>query len=709
MNRKAFLLGFFSTAGQVLLLREMISSFNGDELFIGTALFGWLISVAVGAGLGGRGKRRITPVVLFLAGLILLPVMIVAARLCPLLITEVAGEVIPFSLAAIFSIVLMIPVGIVSGWLFPVITGEGHRPSASIVKVYLFEGIGAFAGGVIIALLIGVVYSTLAMALVLGIIVLLIYFFRPRVGVLLSYLLLAVFALIAVWHFGPDLDYFLEKARYKSYQVEKSFDTPYGHQTILFKDNAFALLTDNTVEATFPDLSRSENLLIPPFLYKPYAKNVLFIGRAEFGIMQLADSLSNVKLMAVDPRKSLSAVLDRLVPDRSRIVRFDDDPLAFFSHHSVLNKYDIIILNPGEPDNYKNGRLLTEQYLMTVKTSLKNGGILYFPSFYDTDRYISQEKKELLSVISNSLNRVFERVVVWPGEMTLFFASDDSLLAGGIESVMAMTDSLSYAPQYINRVYLADRLDNLKVERLNDAVQSASLVNSIDKPILPYYQAILRSRTGGIDQILIPFLFKKAAVIVIISVMILIFFLISVTARQRRRTFALFLYFVAGIVSLSLELISFYVFQSSLGSLYSEMAVLVGAFMLGLAIGAYSSLRMEREHLEFPALLLLLMAALLFLITHNNISGLAILFYHICFLFTMALATGSLFVAATGRYYFGKPGANRGVGYAFELIGSAIGALVSTSMLLPIIGLPWLLISIIVLIVIAFIGAVITA
>jgi hypothetical protein len=42
MRRLAFLLGFYSACGQVLLLRELVSSFNGDELFIGTALFGWL-------------------------------------------------------------------------------------------------------------------------------------------------------------------------------------------------------------------------------------------------------------------------------------------------------------------------------------------------------------------------------------------------------------------------------------------------------------------------------------------------------------------------------------------------------------------------------------------------------------------------------------------------------------------------------------------
>ena len=51
MNRDGFLLGFLATATQVLLLRELVAAFGGSELFVGTALFGWLLWVAAGAWL----------------------------------------------------------------------------------------------------------------------------------------------------------------------------------------------------------------------------------------------------------------------------------------------------------------------------------------------------------------------------------------------------------------------------------------------------------------------------------------------------------------------------------------------------------------------------------------------------------------------------------------------------------------------------------
>jgi len=709
MNRKAFLLGFFSIGGQVLLLRELVASFNGDELFIGTALFGWLLAVALGASFGGNKKINIGSEPLFVVGVILLPLMIIVARLCPLLVTDSPGEIIGFSTAAFFSVLIMVPVGTISGWLFTAITREGHRPAASIVRVYLFEGIGAFIGGVIIAALVGLVYSTLAMTIALGIIVIVlnrlpekkshIYFTAGSMAVLL----------IACWGGIPYLDNYLDSIKYDSFKIEKSYDTHYGHQTILSRNESKILLTDNTIEAVRPDLLNAENNLLPPLLYKPESRNILYIGRAEFGVMQLADSLDNIKLSALDPRLTLSPVIDGLIPRSDLLHRIHDDPLAYFIRRRPVGKYDVIILNPGEPGNHKNSRLLTDEFLNQTKAMLHENGLLFYPSPYDSDRYISPEKKNILALIYNTLLTAFDHVAVWPGGSTMFFAFDDSTINVAPEIIMSRADSLDYTPQYINDIYLADRFQELRLARLDEALKSGSRANNLNKPVLPYYQAIFRSSTDSLDRELIPFLFNHPLIMIALPIMIFILFLAVAIGKKRRRKFGLFLYFAAGIISLSLELISFYVFQSTAGSLYSEMAVLIGAFMLGLALGAYYSSRIDKENLEYPALLLLLTSAVVYYTSYENIGVGLTLIYHICFLFTMALATGSLFVAATDRYYYGRSQSNRGIGYALEILGSSIGSLTAVTLLLPIIGLQWLLISFIFLIILTIIGAILTA
>ena len=151
------------------------------------------------------------------------------------------------------------------------------------------------------------------------------------------------------------------------------------------------------------------------------------------------------------------------------------------------------------------------------------------------------------------------------------------------------------------------------------------------------------------------------------------------------------LYFTAGTVSLSLELLSFYIYQSLAGSLYSELALLIGAFMLGLAFGAFVVNRAVTKQADVLTLAALLILSLMFLFTYDRIPPAYLMTYHGVFLFLTAAATGGLFVAASRKYYSAGKEQNRGIGYAWELAGSAAGALLTVTVLLPAIGLERLL------------------
>ena len=133
MKRQGFALGVLSIGGQVLLLRELVSSLNGDEIFLGTALFGWLVAVAAGAYLGGRIGHGINLSRLFALGAILTLVMIIAARLSPLAVTDFTGEIVPLSAAVAISFAAMCPVGFISGRLFPAITQRIIFPATEAI------------------------------------------------------------------------------------------------------------------------------------------------------------------------------------------------------------------------------------------------------------------------------------------------------------------------------------------------------------------------------------------------------------------------------------------------------------------------------------------------------------------------------------------------------------------------------------------------
>lgn len=706
MTRQAWLLGFFSLSGQVLLLREVVTSFNGDELFIGTALFGWLLAVSLGSIVGGKVKSNTQARTLFVAGAVVLPLTLLALRLSPRAAGFVVGEVVGFGDAALISLILMMPVGVLSGWLFSSIVRSGHGVATSITGVYLWEGLGAFAAGVTISLAVGGPLSTIAIAIIVGGLVIIVsYAESTRKPKSLVVIVSAAAVVLLASVFAGDMDRQLDRIRYRPWVVEASFDTHYGHQTILSNSGALSVLTDNKVEFVYPDLNRVENLLIPPLLYRSSIKEVLITGQSE--LEPVTDSLATIRLSLLDPRRQLTQVLGSFVkPPERASTQIEDDPVAFMARGSSLGSYDLIIVDAGELNCYKNSRLVTPEFFAGVGSHLAADGLLLLPLDYDTDRYISAEVRKLLSIVYGTVRTAFDHVVLWPGNVTLLLASHTPIADLSVDSLVAAVTRLSYRPQYVNEFYLYDRLADSKRQRLEAAVTGSDDINSVNRPILPHYQAIYRADKGGLDRRLLGWLLGSPAWLFVLPAAVIVMGLFLSLGGRGRRRYGLFLYFVAGVVSLTLELVSFYLFQSMAGSLYSEMAALIGSFMLGLGLGTFWARRYGGRGLEFASLMLLLLVALCFLYSYDYYDPSVILYYHLAFQFVVAVATAGLFVAATNRYYSEAGRANRGLGYAVELAGSAVGGLISMTILLPVLGVQFLLLCVAGMVVLALLGSV---
>ncbi len=713
MKRQGFLLGLFSVGGQVLVLRALVSSLNGDELFIGTALFGWLIAVALGAYWGGKSLRPKNPNLLFVLGAILLPVMVVAVKLSPLMVTSVTGEVVPFVKAAVISILAMMPIGIISGWLFPLITRKILFPASdAVIKVYLYEGIGAFAGGLIIFLLVivdfpNIVAGGIICSVVVGSLLATGSVFR-RTMVIIGCIILVFVCFIYLW----SGDYYLESAKTESFEISYSIYTSYGHYLLLKREGNLTLMTDNMLEVTYPDPETAENQFLVPMIYSPSSTSIVYIGQGHFMLASLAKGKIPDTVATVHPRPLMGRILYPKIIDMGGywpiMAPKVTDPVDYFSSNSDYALYDIVILNSGLPDSYTHSRYFTSRFLQSVKNKMSDSSVLSIPLAYDTDRYITAETQDVLSIIYATLSAEFANVSVWPGTTTIFLASDRVPLDLTTDEIIGRLDEHNLGGDYISDAYLYDRLSEMKVERLHSAISGSAPVNTIDKPILTHYQALYRSTAHPVDRSVISFILGWSWWLLMVPIVIIFLFWRSYREGGTSPAFGLFLYFTAGVVSLSLELISFYLYQTMAGSLYSEMALLIGTFMLGLAVGTYYAHKTGDGPLQFPALIILLIATLIFLTTWNKIGTDTLLLFHTLFLFVVAVATGTLFVGATNIYYGDNKQTNRGLGYAWELAGSALGALLTLTILLPVIGLTWLLISLMSLIVLALAGAIIT-
>jgi len=695
MNKKAFLLGFFSVGGQVLLIRELVAGFSGDELFIGTALFGWLLAVALGSYLGGKKANPLKADFLFISGAILLPLSIIAIRLSSTILNYSIGEIIPFGLATLISILLTFPTGFISGILFSSVSREGYRPAASINRVYLFEGIGAFVGGVAVTALIGPVFSNLSMAVALGIIVILFGLVSLNGRAVYVTAFVSLLMLIAVKYMVPKFDYYFYKIKYHPYNVENSFETYYGHQAIITRDSTVVLLTDNKIEAVHPELETAENILIPPLLYKPDAGNILIIGRTEFGIEHLSTLLPKTKITAIDPRGMLGPAMDRVINSNQNIIRIVDDPTAYISNRDIITKYDIVIVVPGEPDSYKNGRYFSERFLRLTRRMLKPDGILYIPTSYDTDRFISGQKRRLLSTIYSTLGYIYRYVHLWPGTTTLFFVSNASLFEIPYETIINRIDGMDYKPQFISDNYLKDRLDEFKLSNLYNSLDSSAEINNLENPKLIYNQILLNSQLDNTDSVITYFVLDSLYP--------------NQGSKKTKNLWPIFIFY--GWIDNLISRADCILCISILGRLplFGTGIVNRNIYAGVVAGNTYIAIKSEAGRLEYPSLLLLLTSMLLYLITYAQIPQSALIYYHLLFLFTTALAGGGLFVSATYRYYFGRAKSNRGTGYAYEITGSAIGALFATmTIILPLIGLQWLIGLIIIFLFIGLVGAYMT-
>jgi len=155
--------------------------------------------------------------------------------------------------------------------------------------------------------------------------------------------------------------------------------------------------------------------------------------------------------------------------------------------------------------------------------------------------------------------------------------------------------------------------------------------------------------------------------------------------KGKRTTFIMTPLIVLGTTSITAEILVIFAFQTAKGYLYQSLALLFSAFMLGIVLGAFRSIKRKKP--SFHSLILLqalFLGLLLFLwvmLIHPPVS-----FFYTLFLFLLGFLGGDLFVIANGLFL--QHNNNFGLGYGLDLLGGFLGALGTSSILVPLLGIP---------------------
>ena len=124
-----FILGFTSLVAQIVMTRELIVSFYGNEFFIGWFLFGWLFWVGVGSLIIKFLKEpRGLPLLLVchLSVSLLLPLTIFCARLSQSLAANAVGQIPDLVPALMVSFLVMSPLCLIFGMQFTAASAYGR-------------------------------------------------------------------------------------------------------------------------------------------------------------------------------------------------------------------------------------------------------------------------------------------------------------------------------------------------------------------------------------------------------------------------------------------------------------------------------------------------------------------------------------------------------------------------------------------------------
>jgi len=712
------LMGMGVLLAQVILLREIMVVFSGNELTTGIMLAAWLFWTALGSALLGAladripGKASLFSSMQLLLALILLASFLLARYLRPLLGVP-AGEIasLPQMAAGIF--VLLIPLCLCSGFLFALgcsLLGEiAGKEARSVGAVYASEALGAGIGGIAFSYLLIRILTPWQVCLIAAALfalsaLLLAKKLRPVALVWIGLLIgLLVF-------YGTRLNLISQGWGWQGYRVIASKDTIYGNITVITDGPQVSFFENGVWTFTHPDPQTAEEAAHFALLEHPRPQELLLIGGGIGGLIGETlkhPSLRHVDYVELDP--ALISMGRRFLPSEATLSL--DDPRVFIIPidgrrfvQQGKRHYDVIILHLPDPTTAQLNRCYTREFFAEVAAILHEGGVFYL-SVHASENVIGHTLAQFLSSIYWTMREVFPEVVVLPGSSARFLgARTRGALTADPKILVRRARQRDLSVDYVRDYYLFSNLSMERVRYLQSILEQGkgAGINKDLRPICYFYDIVLWTAQYT------PFLKDWFVQLQGLQVE-WIFYLIAVATlillwKGRRSSSPPLLWAVAvtGFSQIALEIILILAFQIIYGYLYYTIGLIITAYMIGLALGGWMITAVMGRIARPLRFLLMVQAGMalyapgcLFLILglHQrafppSLAGAMEGVFP--FLTLVAGFLGGVHFPLANKIYLGQRmevGRIGGLIYGVDLAGSAVGALLISVILLPIVGI----------------------
>lgn len=666
-------MGFLSLIVQVILTRELLTVFSGNELDIGITLGFWLLWVGLGSLLGGRlglGPRAFG-ISWALVSALAFPTLVVLWWIRPI-IGVAPGEVVSLSGTVMSTALVLAPICLTIGMQYPFavafFSADGEGAQWAPGRVYGLESLGAFISGVLfVFVLSGRVDSWHLISSVFVLCCLLSIMMGGGRWALLSMVLVALMLLSVPGVFFKPSGLYVGSVNLRA-------QSKYGQLVVTSLEGQTNLYSSGKLVFSYPPSDDVEIGLHMPISVHPDPRRVLLVGggpaMARDALVGYAPEI--LEYVESDPRLlELSMVL---WPEfvGGAIEYIAEDARGYIKSQDRA-RYDMVVVTLPPPDTANLNRFYTREFFAELRRVLNPGGVLSI-AMPTSSGYVGREKLMSTGSVYNSLRSVFAFVGISTEQYGLLFASDGWLdLSAKTLSERFTSRTMGVSAAVTPSVFM-DAFEPLRTGMYLKRLSTVETLNTDLRPSAYLYNLrIWASAHGG--QMMSFILSQGVFSALIIGV---IFILLGAVCYGRPQASIKMSTFSMGFAAMAVTIAIILSYQSAFGYVYERFGLLSAMFMAGAALGA---LWAKKARMAIGVMVLIELAALALTLAIGSLGQLPEFLY---FSFCMAagVIAGSQFALASGMLKGKAP-----VLYALDLAGSFIGAIAISLLLMPVIGL----------------------
>lgn len=704
-------MGFTATAFQIIIIRELLITFHGNELFIGIIFGNWLILEAAGSyfsrKMADNTERYINWFVILqmtIGSSSLLSILFIRSFKC--LFNISTGEVLGIHYVAIISLIALIP-AMIDGTLFPfgcrniqALSKKEETPA----RVYLYQSVGSFVAGVVFVLYLIYYLNSIELAFIilfLNLCSVALYLTTLRKLKIIRNIAVVLIALVVIsflFSAPKELHRLSSRLLWYEHHLLDTKNSVYSNIAIIKKEDQYTFFTNGSPYATTPvPPAQVEELAHFPMLFHERPEEILITGGGAGGLLRelLKHPVKRIDYTEQDPLV-IESFRRFSTPVTEYELKHERVKMHLLEGRLFLRKtpsmYDLIIVNLPIPSTLQLNRYYTAEFFEIAKNHLKKRGI-FSANIPGSEAFLSKELKELNSTIYTSLKRVFPHVRIIVGEHNIFIASEDNAIntiTG--ETLIKRLYSRNISAWLMNEWYIKYKTDRTRFGGFEKEI-TFSQRNILNKDSVP--RGVFESMLF-LNLVVSPFMVRILYAVdsipyacYLIFTIFLIMFFIAIQIKKRGGLFLNFVIASTGFTSMLISISLILLFQIYYGYVYHYIGILTALFMLGSAIGAFSTMKRIKIELTLIEMGILSLTTFVYLFILLKIeTGVSQFLISILMLMTGYL-TGMEYPIAVNLSDSSYRAISETSGrlYAMDLFGAFLGAILPAVVFIPTIGI----------------------